>query len=939
LSRTGQVNCRLIDNGDFISKRRYKGDTYAIPYAGEEVILHWANKDQYYIKSGENFANYAFKLDDGRKVSFKLLSADTAKDNRKDNDTDRRFVLIEPHTRTKLDEDGEEFEQNYQPVEVVKATEIINGESVETEELVIHFEYKAMKKGTKQDALVQTAIATILSDSQVQQYWADLSKRAPTEKNPSRTELERHLTTYTQRNTADYFIHKDLGGFLTNELDFYIKNEVMNLDNVQNAEVFANIEKQLRMIQCLRMCAVELIHFLSQLENFQKKLWMKKKFVVSTDYSVSLDKLDESLFSTIASVNEQWEQWIKLGFVNVTVKRTVEYMKSHKGLIVDTSLLPSSLKNEIIAQLENIDQFVDGVLVQSDNFQAIKLLQRKYNGRANVLYLDPPYNTDAGPILYKNGFRDSSWLALMEERLVQGKSLLSNDGIACVTIDDYELHNLAKLMEQVYEELAGTVAIRIKPSGRPIPNGFALAHEYALFARNNESSPIRRLERTAEQLARYREQDENGPFFWEMLRKAGGGASQKDRPTMCYPFILRSDDTLVLASCQYDQSLEEYTNIQELGANEAVVWPARDDGTMGRWYLSRERVQNMVDELKVVQQEDGRYFIYYRRRPNEGVQPLSFWADAKYSATEHGTALIKKMFGSSSAFSYPKSIYAVEDCLKVAGAGEKSSFVVDYFAGSATTGHAVLNLNRKDNGKRKFLLVEQGQYFDQVTKPRVLKAAFSSQWNDGLPQDNDHQSVILKTVKLESYEDTLNNITLNKPTFSTDLFSQNNEELKNDYLINYMLDVESEASLLNTDNFRKPFDYQMNISADSAGATERKSIDLVETFNFLIGLHVKSIESNIERGFVRLEGTLPSGERTLIVWRDCDKIGYEKLNDYANRFDLYAKEQTFDVIYINGDHNLPTAFTVDGDEGDVMRSLKLRQIEPEFLSLMFAEEI
>ncbi|HCG7072151.1 TPA: site-specific DNA-methyltransferase [Vibrio parahaemolyticus] len=929
---------RYYDNGDFISKRRYKGDTYAIPYAGEEVMLHWANKDQYYIKSGENFANYSFKLEDGRKVSFKLLAADTAKENRKDNDADRRFVLIEPHTRTKLDENGEEYEQSYQAVEVVKTTDLINGESVENEELVIHFEYKAMKKGTKQDALVQAAITTILADSEVQQHWVELTKRAPTEKNPSRTELERHLTTYTQRNTADYFIHKDLSGFLTNELDFYIKNEVMNLDNVQNAEVFADIEKQLRMIQCLRMCACELIQFLSQLENFQKKLWMKKKFVVSADYSVSLDKLDERLFSEIALVDEQWEQWVKLGLVKANVNRTVEYIKANQGLIVDTSLLPSSLKSRIINQFDNIDQLVDGILVQSDNFQAIKLLQRKYNGRANVLYLDPPYNTDAGPILYKNGFRDSSWLALMEERLVQGKSLLSNDGIACVTIDDYELHNLAKLMEQVYEELAGTVAIRIKPSGRPIPNGFALAHEYALFARNNDSISIRRLERTAEQLARYREKDEKGPFFWEMLRKAGGGASQKDRPTMCYPFILRTDGTLVLASCHYDQSLEEYTNIQELGTNETLIWPARDDGTMGRWYLSRERVQNMVAELKAVQQEDGRYFIYYRRRPNEGVQPLSFWSDAKYSATEHGTALIKKMFGTSSAFSYPKSIYAVEDCLKVAGAGEKSSFVVDYFAGSATTGHAVLNLNRKDDGKRKFLLVEQGQYFDQVTKPRVLKAAFSSQWNDGLPQNNEYQSVILKTVKLESYEDTLNNITLNKPTFATDLFTQDNEKLNNDYLINYMLDVESEKSLLSTDSFRKPFNYEMEIAADSAGATERQAIDLVETFNFLIGLHVKSIESNVERGFVRIEGTLPTGERTLILWRDCDKIGYDKLNDYANRFDLYAKEQTFDVIYINGDHNVQTAFTVEGEDGEIVRSLKLRQIEPEFLSLMFAEE-
>lgn len=369
---------RYYDNGDFISKRRYKGDTYAIPYAGEEVMLHWANKDQYYIKSGENFANYAFKLDDGRKVSFKLLSADTAKDNRKDNDADRRFVLIEPHTRTKLDEDGEEFEQNYQPVEVVKATEIINGESVETEELVIHFEYKAMKKGTKQDALVQTAIATILSDSQVQQYWADLSKRAPTESNPSRTELERHLTTYTQRNTADYFIHKDLGGFLCNELDFYIKNEVMNLDNVQNAEVFASIEKQLRMIQCLRAVANELISFLCQLEEIQKNIWQKRKFVVSSEYCLTLDLVPESLFEDIVANPKQWDQWKTLKVIELEAQANISFLQQNMSLMVDTSLYSRSFKETLLNAIDNIDDFISGILINSENYQAVNLMAKRY---------------------------------------------------------------------------------------------------------------------------------------------------------------------------------------------------------------------------------------------------------------------------------------------------------------------------------------------------------------------------------------------------------------------------------------------------------------------------------------------------------------------------------------------------------------------------------
>ncbi|WP_446441691.1 site-specific DNA-methyltransferase [Pseudoalteromonas sp. 1181_04] len=593
-------------------------------------------------------------------------------------------------------------------------------------------------------------------------------------------------------------------------------------------------------------------------------------------------------------------------------------------------------KNIILASIENIDDKVGGVLVSSDNYQALTLLGRKYKDKVNTVYIDPPYNTDAGPILYKNGFRDSSWISLMESRLELGKKMLSKKGILCCTIDDYELYNLAKLMEEVFEEIAGTVAIRIKPSGRPIPNGFALAHEYALFARKDENTPIERLDRTAEQLARYRDSDDNGPYFWEMLRKAGGGASQKDRPTMCYPFLLSENESISLAKCSYNTQTELYENVAIPQEGETLVWPERDDNSMGRWYLSRDRVANMLSELKAVKQDNGKYFIYYRRRPNEGVQPLSFWADAKYSATEHGTALIKKLFGNSSVFSYPKSIHAVEDCLKVGGAKEKDSIVLDYFAGAGTTGHAVINLNRSDKGSRKFILVEQGEYFNKVTKPRILKNSYSSQWINGKAQDKDSISIILKTVVLESYEDTLNNLELKKHQQTSDLFEMMNEETKSDYLLNYMLETESKGSLLSTDDFKKPFDYKMKIAVDSAGASEEQNVDLVETFNYLIGLHVNTIESNLEKGYVRIEGTLPSGERALVLWRDCEKIQYDDFTKFANRFDLFAKQKTFDVIYVNGDHNLPTAFT--NDEDDVTRTLKLRQIEPEFLEQMFAPD-
>ena len=158
---------RYYEQGDFISQRRYKGDTYAIPYSGEEVMLHWANKDQYYTKSGENFSNYSFKLEDGRSVHFRLAAADTAKDNRKDNDKERRFALVAAKTVTRLDENGDEVEEELLPVEEVAGSD-------GKQELIIRFEYAAQEKGTKQEALVTKAVEAVLADAAVKARWLAL---------------------------------------------------------------------------------------------------------------------------------------------------------------------------------------------------------------------------------------------------------------------------------------------------------------------------------------------------------------------------------------------------------------------------------------------------------------------------------------------------------------------------------------------------------------------------------------------------------------------------------------------------------------------------------------------------------------------------------------------------------------------------------------------
>jgi adenine-specific DNA-methyltransferase len=251
----------------------------------------------------------------------------------------------------------------------------------------------------------------------------------------------------------------------------------------------------------------------------------------------------------------------------------------------------------------------------------------------------------------------------------------------------------------------------------------------------------------------------------------------------------------------------------------------------------------------------------------------------------------------------------------------------------------VFTANRLDGGKRRYITVEQGDYFNTIIKPRMQKVAYSAEWRLGKPTAPESGlSHCFKVLKLESYEDTLNNLHLSKLASSGDLFGNLPQAAQDDYLMRYMLDVESRGSLLSVEDFKKPFEYTLNIAVDSAGAYESCKVDLVETFNYLMGLRVKHIDAQTQRGFVTVTATLPSGESCLVLWRDCEKIDYDELRRMANRLDIEAVNNPYAVIYINGDHNIPASYTPTEGEDSAGWAHKIRPIEPEFLERMFSME-
>ena len=906
---------RYYDQGDFISQRRYKGDTYAIPYAGEEVMLHWANKDQYYTKSGESFSNYAFTLENGKKVQFRLVDADTAKDNRKDNEQARVFALIEPQIKTETDENGDEIQTDILPFDI------------QGDLLTLRFEYIAIKGAEQQRKRLQKeyilqAVEKIKAFA-ISDDFQEIFTLKPTEENKTRTLLEKYLSDYTAKNTADYFIHKNLGKFLNQELDFYIKNEVMNLDNIQDSTDFSHIEQNLQTIKTIKIVAKEIITFLAQLEDFQKKLWLKKKFVAGCHYLITLDHLTEEQVQEALDNPKQTAQWQVLFSVNTNGLNAAELCKNYPHLVVDTSLFEPKFQADVLNKLHDLDEKMNGLLIHSDNFQALNLLQERYKEQVKCIYIDPPYNAQSSEILYKNSYKHSSWLSLIENRLNLSDKLQNNNSVLVIAIDEVENARLLMLLSENYpNKEISSISLVHNPTGQQGKN-FSFTHEFAhfIFPYNVECIGLE---------DRNDNNRESRPDVRPLRNVSSGVNHLRSSAKNCfYPIYIKDGEIIGFGDVSDDNFHPNNINIiRDDGIIE--IYPIDPSNVESKWCFARNTVETIKDELKAEFNKRKNQWDIIRTKSK--FRYKSLWSDSRYSANSWGSNILNNIIPNN-PFTYPKSIYTVMDCIDASLNNSNQGTILDYFAGSGTTAHAVINLNREDNGNRKYILVEQGEYFDSVLKPRVQKVIFAKDWKDSKPQADNGGfgglSQIVKVLKLESYEDTLNNLELKQP--ASDLFAQH-EALQNDYLLHYMLDVESRDSLLNTQHFTKPFDYQLNIATTSAGAYEAKTIDLVETFNYLIGLRVSEINDKRENGLVTVQGINTSGEKTLVIWRDCEKYDYDKLNRYLDSRDINPQDSEFDVVYINGDHNVPTVFA-GSDES--IKTLKVRSIEAEFLQRMF----
>ncbi len=983
---------RYYDQGDFMSLRRYgKGaaggaETYAVPYDGAEVVLHWANKDQYYIKTTENFAEFSFDprqalQKDERgitrslfeeeggggmslKVHFRLVNAaEGTHNNVKAADRDERYFILDADTP--LAWDGNE--------------------------LIVHINFRADPEKTGQKAkwqdkrneqLVQTVLDQLARHSRdggnperAAAYHTVLSRDVPKGKDRKQPLLARYLGQYTARNTMDYFIHKDLGGFLRRELDFYLKNEVIKLDDFmggEDADVKAGVTEArlkamtdaLEKAQVIRLLAQRLIDFLAQLEDFQKKLWLKKKFVVETHYCITLDRIPETFYPEIAANERQREEWVKLFAIDeiegdlatpaYSVPLTVEFLKDNPSLVLDTALFSDQFKQTLIQTIEGLDEQIQGLLLHAENSHALRLMSSKLRNQIQSIYIDPPYNTGSDDFRYKDAYRHASWLAMIDERLRLAHALASEQTSLFVSLDDNEQAVFRQAADAVWgrENFVATVIWQKVYSPKNSARHFSEDHDFVLvYARSAANWTPFLLPRTAEMEARYSnpDQDPRGPW------KPGDVSARNPYSEGRYPITCPS----------------------------GRVIPGPPPGTY--WRVSKTRFDELNRDGRIWWGETGNNVPAIKRFLSEvkqGRVPQTIWLYAEVGHTQDAKKELLacvRLDAEEVVFQTPKPTALLRRVLALATRPESSDWVLDFFAGSATTAHAVIQQNREDSGQRRYALVEMEDYFDQLVLPRVKKAIYASQWADGKPLARDGVSHCFKYLRLESYEDCLNNLRLNDRDEGVRMLDD--ADVQRDYLLRYMLDVETQGSqsLLNVAQFRDPTAYRLEIRKPGSDEREPRHVDLVETFNWLIGLHVDRLHAGrrFTATFVRkpdpllpedaktrlhvetLTEGLPEGEgsktwwfrpvegtiraRTdddrhrqsvLVLWRtltddpEQDAAVLDAFLSQQMTFDPTRHEDRtlYDILYINGTHNLPNL----GRYGEV------RLLEEEFHRRMWA---
>lgn len=391
-------------------------------------------------------------------------------------------------------------------------------------------------------------------------------------------------------------------------------------------------------------------------------------------------------------------------------------------------------------------------LIKADNYHALQLLEYLYAGKVDCIYIDPPYNTGARDWKYNNDYvdnndqyRHSKWLSMMQKRLRLAKKLLNpKDSVLIVTIDEKEYLHLGCLLEEMFPEARmQTISNVINRKGVAKAKEFSRCDEYLIFLFFGEAGPALTKDNMLDDEGS-RETKAASGTTWLPMRRAGTNSLRKDRPKLFYPiYVDLESQKIINAGVAPADDIHISCNFA-ISDNTVEIWPIKNSGEEGRWQLQADTVLKRVAEgtVRASKKSDAEWIIQYlnegalkeigdgsivvtgrdkngvlmvERNDSKNVAAKSVWNRTSHDATAYGTNLISKILVQS-RFSFPKSLYAVHDTINFTVSNKPNALIVDFFAGSGTTMHAVNLLNAEDGGHRRCIMVTNNEVSDAEAK-------------------------------------------------------------------------------------------------------------------------------------------------------------------------------------------------------------------------------
>ena len=738
------------------------------------------------------------------------------------------------------------------------------------------------------------------------------------------SEIEFHLKQFMEIPETFLLISTKPRYFLENAKNKFIEKEII-LKNYQSIELLSDLQELKQQEHYFEKYCIILNQILAEYEEFKHSFFKKLPFVYDWGFCCSLHSLNSDFYQAVHESRvqiQEWDEILNLKLQNSPQNSIIEeelYILRGKYLPVDSSCLSPTLQDKILSDLCEHMSFKDifqSQIIQSDNQVALELLRHQpIINSVNLVYIDPPYNTGSNDFIYHDKISSDLWSLGISQRLTALQCLLHPEALFFASIDDRELQNITRVIQKNFKYLLDNLIWHKKTQPSYLSKELITVTEYIIPAKNTINQiPL---------MGDFGDQNK----LTELIN-IGNKVCERILPRSAT--LINNDGTGILEDLEYGKG-----KLKVILLNGPISYtngiPNKDLHLRSRFKWIQSRIDEEIQKGGIIHIKSTTSLRpTIQRSYNDPIVKAPITLLSKkvndLPTNTDANAELKDLF-SISTFDYSKPTALIKYLIRSATYFPKKGYILDFFAGSGTTGQACIELKEEYDFDLNYTLIEAADHYSSVLMPRIKKVMYSDIWKEGEPRGEKGYTHAFTHYCLEQPSDiglnlistkSLHDFTSTQNSLQTP-FTEYHYEIKFEKIENKIPKI-----TLNPAKFQNPFHSYLRIK--SQGVVQLKPINLIMTFNYLLGLRLDKywVAKLADRDYKILMGNNCEEKKTLIIWRPTFEMSEVMIQNEAEILTEYLKAkhinpQDFEILYMN----------------DVACWSQAQVIEPHFLSMMF----